>query len=87
MAAESDDVKDVLGRAENLEIGAWARFAGDAPGGHRSKFRGGGIEFSEVREYVAGDDPRWIDWNVSARHGRLYIKEFADRTGISTSMS
>lgn len=49
-------------------------FAGD----YRSVFRGRGIAFEEVREYQAGDDIRSIDWNVSARCGRPFVKQFAE---------
>jgi uncharacterized protein (DUF58 family) len=47
-------------------------------GGYRSVFRGSGMEFEEVREYVPGDDVRAIDWNVTARTGRPYIKKFVE---------
>ncbi len=47
-------------------------------GGFRSVFRGSGMEFEEVREYVAGDDVRAIDWNVTARTGRPYVKKFVE---------
>jgi uncharacterized protein (DUF58 family) len=47
-------------------------------GAYHSAFKGQGIEFQEVREYVAGDDTRAIDWNVTARVGRPYIKRFAE---------
>ncbi|MGQ0552666.1 MAG: DUF58 domain-containing protein [Planctomycetota bacterium] len=47
-------------------------------GGYRSIFRGSGMEFEEVREYVPGDDVRAIDWNVTARTGRPYIKKFVE---------
>jgi len=47
-------------------------------GGFRSVFRGSGMEFEEVREYVPGDDVRSIDWNVTARTGRPYVKKFVE---------
>ncbi len=47
-------------------------------GGFQSVFRGSGMEFEEVREYVPGDDVRAIDWNVTARTGRPYIKKFVE---------
>jgi uncharacterized protein (DUF58 family) len=47
-------------------------------GGYSSVFRGAGIEFAEVREYVEGDDLRAVDWNVTARVGRPYIRKYAD---------
>ena len=47
-------------------------------GNYRSVFRGPGIEFDEVREYVEGDDARLIDWNVSSRFGSVYTKTFRE---------
>lgn len=45
-------------------------------GQYESAFKGRGIEFAEVREYQIGDDIRGIDWNVSARFGRPFVKVF-----------
>jgi uncharacterized protein (DUF58 family) len=46
------------------------------PGGdERSRLRGTGIEYSDVREYQPGDDPRSIDWNLSARSDKTYVRE------------
>jgi uncharacterized protein (DUF58 family) len=47
-------------------------------GGYASVFRGVGIEFDEVREYAWGDDPRSVDWNVTARMGRPFVKKYAE---------
>jgi uncharacterized protein (DUF58 family) len=47
-------------------------------GAYRSAFRGQGVEFQEIREYVPGDDTRSIDWNVTARLGRPFIKRFSE---------
>lgn len=47
-------------------------------GQYRSVFKGQGLEFHEVREYIPGDDIRFIDWNVSARLGHPYIKKFIE---------
>ncbi len=47
-------------------------------GEYRSIFKGRGIEFSEVREYQPGDDVRTIDWNVTARRGYPYIKQYVE---------
>jgi len=51
-----------------------ASFAGQ----YESVFKGRGIQFDEVREYTPGDDIRTIDWNVTARTGRPYIKRFVE---------
>ncbi len=47
-------------------------------GAYHSVFKGRGIEFDEVREYFEGDDVRDIDWNVTARTGKPYIKKYAE---------
>ncbi len=47
-------------------------------GQYRSIFRGAGIEFEEVREYTAGDDVKSIDWKVSARMGKPFIKRYRE---------
>ena len=52
-------------------------------GAYRSAFRGKGLEFSEVREYVAGDDVRSIDWNVTARQGRPFVKRFDEERELT----
>jgi len=61
---------------------ATAIFAGE----YRSAFRGRGIEFDEVREYEAGDDIRSIDWNVTARQGRPFIKRFVEERELTLIM-
>ncbi len=52
-------------------------------GDYRSVFRGPGIEFDEVREYVEGDDARQIDWNVSSRMGSPYTKTFREERELT----
>jgi uncharacterized protein (DUF58 family) len=52
-------------------------------GDYRSVFRGPGIEFDEVREYVEGDDARLIDWNVSSRMGAPFTKTFREERELT----
>jgi uncharacterized protein (DUF58 family) len=52
-------------------------------GAYRSAFRGQGLEFAEVREYVPGDDIRAIDWNVTARTGHPFIKRFDEERELT----
>ncbi|MCG8617621.1 MAG: DUF58 domain-containing protein [Desulfobacterales bacterium] len=47
-------------------------------GQYRSVFRGSGIEFEEVREYAPGDEVKSIDWNVSARSGKVFVKLYRE---------
>jgi len=52
-------------------------------GAYKSAFRGKGLEFAEVREYVVGDDVRSIDWNVTARAGRPFVKRFDEERELT----
>lgn len=52
-------------------------------GAYRSAFRGRGLEFAEVREYVPGDDVRTIDWNVTARAGRPFVKRHEEERELT----
>ncbi len=52
-------------------------------GAYLSVFRGTGVEFDDVREYAEGDDPRSVDWNVTARQGRPFVKRFTDERDLS----
>ncbi|MBW1869190.1 MAG: DUF58 domain-containing protein [Deltaproteobacteria bacterium] len=52
-------------------------------GQYESAFRGRGMEFAEVREYQIGDDIRTIDWNVSARFGRPFVKVFHEERELT----
>ena len=52
-------------------------------GEYYSVFKGRGLEFSDVREYQPGDDVRAIDWNVTARRGRPYVKEYVEERQLN----
>ena len=76
-------ISDLLSQIKKLEIQTKDLVEGVESGAYNSKFRGGGIEFSEVREYIPGDDVKRIDWNVSARHNSLYVKEFVEENELN----
>jgi len=65
---------EIISKKSSQEI-----FAGE----YHSAFKGRGMEFSEVREYVEGDDIRFIDWNVSSRLGKLYVKQFVEERELT----
>ena len=52
-------------------------------GGTRSRFRGRGMDFDEVREYEPGDDVRAIDWNATARAGRVFVKKYREERQLT----
>lgn len=73
------DLKDILKRKiRQIEIRS-NRLVNEGLGGkYQSAFKGRGMEFSEVREYQHGDDVRSIDWNVTARQEKPYVKVFIE---------
>jgi uncharacterized protein (DUF58 family) len=76
-------ISKLLSQIKKLEIQTKYLVEGVESGAYNSKYRGGGIEFSEVREYIPGDDVKRIDWNVSARHNSLYVKEFVEENELN----
>ncbi len=74
---------EALARVRAIEIRARRRAASMTTGNYRSIFRGAGIEFSEAREYVPGDDARRIDWNVTARMGTPWVKEYVEERELT----
>jgi uncharacterized protein (DUF58 family) len=70
----------ILAGIANLELTAKTVVEGFVSGLHRSPEYGFSQEFAEYRPYVPGDDLRYVDWNVYARTGRLYLKRFRGET-------
>lgn len=73
----------LMARVRGIEIRTRKLAASGVAGNYRSIFRGSGIEFAEAREYVPGDDVRRIDWNVTARMGTPWVKEFVEERDLS----
>lgn len=77
-AKRAVELQELLREVRRIRVLSARLVQGDLAGSYRSVFRGSGIEFEEVREYVEGDDPRSVDWNVTARMGRPFIKKYVD---------
>ncbi len=75
--------REVIRRVRRLEIRTRRLVEESLAGSYHSVFRGRGMEFAEVREYVLGDDVRNIDWNVSARMGHPFIKKFTEERELT----
>lgn len=73
---------DFLTRLEYLSIMSKRVFRGTLLAQRRTMQMGSGIEFSEHREYVLGDDLRYLDWSVYARHGDLLLKRFQEEQDL-----
>ena len=70
--------KNLASKSALLKISSVLLATNLKTGGFRSIFEGNGIEFSSVREYFPGDNVRAIDWNVTARMGRAFVKQYEE---------
>ena len=72
------DTNEILKKVRKIEIKTKGLSKNIFAGEYHTAFKGRGMTFSEVREYQYGDDVRNIDWNVTARFNRPYIKVFEE---------
>ena len=77
------DTAEILKKVRQIEIQTGKLVTETFAGEYLSAFKGQGIEFSEVREYIPGDDIRSIDWNVTARTGTPYIKKYNEERELT----
>jgi uncharacterized protein (DUF58 family) len=77
---------EILAAVRRIEIRTRRLVAEVFSGEYHSVFKGTGMEFREVREYVAGDDIRSIDWNVTARTGDPFIKLFEEERELTVML-
>jgi len=75
--------KEILKKVRRIEITTRGMVNDVFSGEYQSVFKGRGIEFTEVREYLHGDDIRSIDWNVTARMGHPYVKKFDEERQLT----
>ena len=74
---------ELVAHIRRIEIRARRLASTLLAGDYRSVFRGSGIEFAEAREYVPGDDVRMIDWNVTARMGTPWVKQYVEERELN----
>ncbi|MBW3628913.1 MAG: DUF58 domain-containing protein [Gemmatimonadetes bacterium] len=74
---------DVLRQVRRIELRTRGLVNSRFTGEYHSVFKGQGIEFAEVREYLPGDDVRAIDWNVTARLGHPYVKRYVEERELT----
>jgi uncharacterized protein (DUF58 family) len=74
--------KDFLHRLEQLELVSRKIFLGRMKGERRSKRKGQSVEFADYRNYVVGDDLRFLDWNLFARLDRLFLRLFMEEEDL-----
>ena len=77
------DVKELMAKVGKIRILTNRLIDDQLAGDYHSTFKGQGVEFDEVRPYIAGDDVRTIDWNVTARTGVPHIKRFSEERELT----
>ena len=77
------ETSELLKKVRRIEIKTKALSQNIFAGEYHSAFKGRGMMFSEVREYHYGDDVRDIDWNVTARHNRPYVKVYEEERELT----
>lgn len=80
------DTSDILKRVRQIEIKTRGLSSNIFAGEYHSAFKGRGMAFSEVREYQYGDDIRDIEWNVTARFNKPYIKVFEEERELTVML-
>ncbi len=78
--------REILKKVKQIEIRTRGLVDNFFGGEYHSSFKGRGMTFSEVREYLPGDDVRLIDWNVTARSGNPFIKVFEEERELTVMM-
>jgi uncharacterized protein (DUF58 family) len=75
--------QELIARIRQIQIYTSRMVNASFAGEYESVFKGRGMQFDEVREYVPGDDVRTIDWNVTARTGKPYIKRYVEERELT----
>ncbi len=78
---------EVLRQVRRIELRTRRLVDSSFAGEYRSLFKGQGMEFAEVREYQHGDEVRSIDWNVSARMGRPFVKRYVEERELTIMLA
>ena len=80
---DSDQTREILKKVRQIEIRTKRLVTDSLAGQYHSVFKGRGMNFDAVREYVPGDEVRAIDWNVTARAGRPFVKKFVEERELT----
>lgn len=75
--------KEVIKKIRHIEMKSSRLVEEALSGEYRSRFKGKGMSFEDIREYYPGDDIRHIDWNVTARHNKAYVKQFSEERELN----
>ena len=78
--------RDILPQVRRIHIRTRRLVDDVLAGAYHSTFKGRGMEFDEVREYMPGDEVRTIDWNVTARRGQPYVKRYVEERELTVML-
>ena len=78
---------ELTARVRRIEITTRQLVEDGLAGEYHSVFKGRGMEFDEVRQYIPGDDVRTIDWNVTARTGEPYVKSYMEERELTVMLA
>ena len=78
---------ELIARVRRIEITTRKLVEEGLAGEYHSVFKGRGMEFDEVRQYIPGDDVRSIDWNVTARTGEPYVKSYVEERELTVMLA
>src|SRR6266581_7459031 len=77
------NLADLLASVRRIEVRTTRLVNDTMVGAYLSRFKGRGMDFEELREYIPGDDVRDIDWNVTNRMGRPFVKRFREERELT----
>ena len=78
---------ELIAKVRRIEITTRQLVEDGLAGEYHSVFKGRGMEFDEVRQYIPGDDVRTIDWNVTARTGEPYVKSYVEERELTVMLA
>lgn len=80
---DTQHIREILKKVRQIEVRTNRLVTDSLAGQYHSVFKGRGMNFDAVREYVPGDEVRTIDWNVTARAGRPFVKKFVEERELT----
>src|SRR5258708_35754494 len=72
----------LIQKLNQLQLSARIVVEGSTPGLHRSRVKGASVDFRQHRAYVAGDEPKRLDWRLLGRTDRPYVREYHEETNL-----
>ncbi len=83
---EEERLKRILKRVRKIELITRGMVKESLGGAYHSRFKGQGIEFDDFREYQAGDDVRFLDWNVTARMNEPFVRKYIEERELTVML-